>query len=238
MRGADRLARIQTGSVERVRSPTRYPSSSHLAGGTSSVQSKRVLGQSSSTLTLERSGGATSCTAIFGSVAEWCLPFQPPSGAAMLLQTQSASILLQLKVPQTDSRHKHSGSPSYTKPQRRPCSYSNRFRQHSATGAVQRQATTRPQSGHDTHLPRAGPGDEAPDYTAVDSRLLNRAVMGLFRSRMVQAIQEDSPLSGCDLPGTLHIQQHALYLLYCWTSTCAQRQVYSMCCCRIIHQYV
>ena len=46
-------------------------------------------------------------------------------------------------------------------------------------------------------LPRAGPSDPAPDYAALDGRLLNRAVMSLFRSRMVQAVKEDSPLKGC-----------------------------------------
>lgn len=74
---------------------------------------------------------------------------------------------------------------------RRPCSHS--WRQLCC------------QAAKATQLPRAGPSDEPPEYTAVDRRLLNRAVMGLFRKRMVQAIQEDSPLSGCGLPGALQV---------------------------------
>lgn len=46
-------------------------------------------------------------------------------------------------------------------------------------------------------LVAAGPASAAPDYSAIDAQLLNKAVYSLFRGRMVQAIGSDSQDSGC-----------------------------------------
>lgn len=43
---------------------------------------------------------------------------------------------------------------------------------------------------------QAGPVEAAPSYTAIDSVLLNRGIMALFRQKMVEAIGEDSKESG------------------------------------------
>ncbi|KAL4428507.1 hypothetical protein ABPG75_002596 [Micractinium tetrahymenae] len=45
-------------------------------------------------------------------------------------------------------------------------------------------------------LVAAGPATPPPDYSAIDAQPLNRAVYGLFRRRMVQAIGSDSQLEG------------------------------------------
>jgi hypothetical protein len=43
---------------------------------------------------------------------------------------------------------------------------------------------------------QAGPATDVPDYTEIDSQLLNKIVMALFRNKMVAAIGSDSQLSG------------------------------------------
>lgn len=45
-------------------------------------------------------------------------------------------------------------------------------------------------------LVAAGPATPPPDYSKIDAQPLNRAVYGLFRRRMVQAIGSDSKLEG------------------------------------------
>jgi hypothetical protein len=42
----------------------------------------------------------------------------------------------------------------------------------------------------------AGPDSPAPDYSALDSHVLNRVVMDLFRRKMVAAIGQDSKHEG------------------------------------------
>jgi hypothetical protein len=42
----------------------------------------------------------------------------------------------------------------------------------------------------------AGPNDSAPTYDEIDSQVLNSAIMALFRSKMVDAIGEDSHKEG------------------------------------------
>ena len=42
----------------------------------------------------------------------------------------------------------------------------------------------------------AGPCDETPDYGALDSSPWNKAIMALFRRRMVSALKEDSEAQG------------------------------------------
>lgn len=42
----------------------------------------------------------------------------------------------------------------------------------------------------------AGPYDEAPDYGALDSSPWNKAIMALFRRKMVNALVEDSEAQG------------------------------------------
>lgn len=43
---------------------------------------------------------------------------------------------------------------------------------------------------------QAGPSEPAPSYAALDEKLLNKAIMALFRRRMVAAIGEDSSEQG------------------------------------------
>ena len=71
-------------------------------------------------------------------------------------------------------------------------------RQHRRAAARQRRrAAPAPRAAQDGGLVAAGPGDAPPDYTAIDSQPLNRAVYSLFRRRMVAAVGADSPLEGC-----------------------------------------
>ncbi|CAD7704759.1 unnamed protein product [Ostreobium quekettii] len=44
----------------------------------------------------------------------------------------------------------------------------------------------------------AGPQDAPPDYSKIDGTIVSRAVMGLFRARMVETLGEDSELEGYD----------------------------------------
>ena len=43
---------------------------------------------------------------------------------------------------------------------------------------------------------QAGPSDAPPSYESIDSQPLNKLILQLFRSKMVQAIGEDSELEG------------------------------------------
>lgn len=52
----------------------------------------------------------------------------------------------------------------------------------------------------DTHAV-AGPQTPRPDYAAIDSQPLNRAIMGLFRRKMVDAIGTDSSAEGYTCAG-------------------------------------
>jgi hypothetical protein len=45
---------------------------------------------------------------------------------------------------------------------------------------------------------QAGPKDEPPDYSGIDRSPFNRAIMALFRRKMVQRIGEDSQMEGYD----------------------------------------
>lgn len=82
-------------------------------------------------------------------------------------------------------------------------------------------------------LVAAGPPTHPPDYTAIDGQLLNRAVYGLFRRRMVQAIGSDSQLDGYELcasnpPASSCLLRAMLSLLH---APLADLQLVS-CCCR------
>eukprot|EP00803_Ostreobium_quekettii_P006358 evm.model.scf_70EXC.3 EVM.evm.TU.scf_70EXC.3 scf_70EXC:52044-56663(-) len=50
----------------------------------------------------------------------------------------------------------------------------------------------------------AGPQDAPPDYSKIDGTIVSRAVMGLFRARMVETLGEDSELEGQNMPLALN----------------------------------
>lgn len=56
----------------------------------------------------------------------------------------------------------------------------------------------RAQAANRGELRSAGPEEPPPDYTNIDRQPLNRAIMALFRAKMVPAIGRDSELQGYD----------------------------------------
>ena len=54
------------------------------------------------------------------------------------------------------------------------------------------------QAANRGELRSAGPEEPPPDYTSIDRQPLNRAIMALFRNKMVAALGQDSTLQGYD----------------------------------------
>ena len=61
-------------------------------------------------------------------------------------------------------------------------------------------------------LPRAGPSDPAPSYESIDSQPFNRAIMSLFRRKMVAAIGSDTDAQGWGIPLSYCCELHELVL--------------------------
>lgn len=84
---------------------------------------------------------------------------------------------------QTASSFPHAGATRSTRP-------SPKFVRKLRSGAG------RAQSSAQADYRRAGPAGPPVDYTDIDSRPLNRAIMQLFRQKMVQALDADSSETG------------------------------------------
>ena len=61
-------------------------------------------------------------------------------------------------------------------------------------------------------LPRAGPNDQAPSYESIDSQPFNRAIMSLFRRKMVAAIGSDTDAQGWGIVLSNGCKLHELVL--------------------------
>ena len=67
-------------------------------------------------------------------------------------------------------------------------------------------------------FPRAGPSEPPPAYESIDSQPVNRAIMSLFRRKMVAAIGRDSENQGYDILAFVCLLSSNAFL-WCYFST-------------------